>query len=32
VRVYITNYFRDAADEVGHARAGHGPLCVGHRN
>jgi predicted DNA-binding ribbon-helix-helix protein len=24
VRVYITNYFRNAADEAGHAGAGHG--------
>jgi predicted DNA-binding ribbon-helix-helix protein len=26
VRVYIANYFRDAANEVGHASAGHGPI------
>jgi predicted DNA-binding ribbon-helix-helix protein len=25
VRVFITNYFRNAATEVGHAEAGHGP-------
>jgi predicted DNA-binding ribbon-helix-helix protein len=26
VRVFILNYFRNAATEVGHAGAGHGPL------
>ncbi len=26
VRVYIANYFKAAATEVGHAGAGHGPL------
>lgn len=26
VRVYIANYFKIAATEVGHAAAGHGPL------
>jgi len=26
VRVYIQNYFRAAATEIGHAGAGHGPL------
>jgi predicted DNA-binding ribbon-helix-helix protein len=26
VRVYIANYFRDAAGETGHAAAGHGPI------
>jgi predicted DNA-binding ribbon-helix-helix protein len=26
VRVYILNYYRNAATEIGHAGAGHGPL------
>ncbi len=26
VRVYVANYFKAAATEVGHAGAGHGPL------
>lgn len=26
VRVFILNYFRNAATEIGHAGAGHGPL------
>jgi predicted DNA-binding ribbon-helix-helix protein len=26
VRVYIANYFRDAANEIGHAAVGHGPI------
>jgi hypothetical protein len=26
IRVYILNYFRAAATEVGHAGAGHGPI------
>jgi predicted DNA-binding ribbon-helix-helix protein len=30
IRVYILNYYRSAATEVGHAGAGHGPI-VSHR-
>jgi predicted DNA-binding ribbon-helix-helix protein len=29
VRVFILNYFRAAATEVGHAAAGHGPILRG---
>ena len=30
VRVFVLGYFRDAATEMGHATAGHGPLVGSH--